>query len=96
LRCSAVDLRPLFRLGTLSYAIYLLHPFFQGPSQPLTAALAKTLPYTTAVVLAAALITTALLGTAAAANAWIERPGRALLRRIEPRQSTAPALSRNY
>lgn len=77
----------IFCLGNLSYAIYLLHPLFQGPAQPLTAALAKIVPHAAAVVLAAALITGALLGTAAAANAWIERPGRALLRCIEPRMA---------
>lgn len=76
----------IFRLGTLSYAIYLLHPFFQAPAQPLTAALADKLPYAAAVILAVALTAGALLGTSAAAYAWIERPGRALLRRIEPRQ----------
>ena len=75
----------LFRLGTLSYAIYLLHPFFQPPARALATALANVLPDSAAVVLAAALTSAALLGASVAAHVWIERPGRMLLRRVETR-----------
>jgi peptidoglycan/LPS O-acetylase OafA/YrhL len=75
----------MFRLGTLSYAIYLLHPFFQPPARALAAALANVLPDSAAVILTAALIGAALLGASVAAYVWIERPGRTLLRRVEVR-----------
>ena len=72
----------LFRLGTLSYAIYLLHPFFQPPARPLAAALADVLPNGAAIIVAAALIGGAVLASSAAAYAWIERPGRRFVRRV--------------
>lgn len=75
----------MFRLGTLSYAIYLLHPFFQLPARALGAALANVLPDSAAVILTTALIAAALLGASVAAYAWIERPGRTLLRRVNAR-----------
>jgi peptidoglycan/LPS O-acetylase OafA/YrhL len=77
----------MFRLGTLSYAIYLLHPFFQRPAQLLATALADVLPDAAAVLLAAALIGGALLAASVAAYVWIERPGRTFLRRVEARHS---------
>jgi len=75
----------MFRLGTLSYAIYLLHPFFQRPARLLEAALAKVLPDAAAIPLTASLISGALLGASVAAYVWIERPGRMFLRRLEAR-----------
>lgn len=81
----------IFRLGVLSYAIYLLHPFFQVPAQSLTSTLAEVLPHPADIILATVLIVGALLGTAAAAYTWIERPGRTLLRRVEPRSPSRAA-----
>jgi peptidoglycan/LPS O-acetylase OafA/YrhL len=75
----------MFRLGTLSYAIYLLHPFFQRPARLLALALADVLPDAAAVIVTTALIGGALLGTSVAAYVWIERPGRMLLLRLEAR-----------
>jgi peptidoglycan/LPS O-acetylase OafA/YrhL len=79
------------RLGALSYAIYLLHPFFQPPARALAADLANMLPDPAAVILAAALVSAALLGASLAAYVLIERPGRTLLRRVEARHRGASA-----
>jgi peptidoglycan/LPS O-acetylase OafA/YrhL len=75
--------RMMVRLGELSYAVYLLHPLLERPSQNLAAWLSDVMPPALAIACAAILIACLLLILSEGAYRWIERPGRQVVRRAE-------------
>ena len=74
--------RVVYRLGVLSYSIYLLHALFVLPLQRLQAMLAVRLPGLLAGGVAASMTLAALLVVASGAYRLIELPGRRALRRV--------------
>lgn len=74
--------RPVFVLGVLSYAIYLLHVFLIGPRDIVRDWLRALMPEPAAQLLAGLAALAALLGLAALAYRFVERPGRELVRRL--------------
>jgi peptidoglycan/LPS O-acetylase OafA/YrhL len=72
----------VYRLGVLSYSVYLLHALFVLPLQRLQAMLAVRLPELIAGGIAALVTLAALLMVASGAYRLIELPGRRALRRV--------------
>ena len=72
--------RPIFVLGELSYAIYLLHPRLMRVSRPLIAALAPSLGADLARRISFAVM---LFAAAYLAHVLVERPCRRAVRRLE-------------
>lgn len=70
---------PVFWLGVVSYAVYLLHPYFARPMYVLEGLLAARLPVWLALAVSSSLTMTAVLGAAAAAYLFIEKPARRVL-----------------
>jgi peptidoglycan/LPS O-acetylase OafA/YrhL len=81
--------RPVFLLGVLSYSIYMLHPFLIVPLRTTETDLGQYLPVAAADLLAGTAIMAFLLGSSAITYAYVEKPGRVLLRAI--RLPGAPA-----
>ncbi|MBD0272011.1 MAG: acyltransferase [Acetobacteraceae bacterium] len=82
--------KPLYMLGVLSYAVYLLHYQLAGVIHWVEKALAAAgLPAVAYYPLAAALVYGVLLVAAAASHRFVEVPGRRLVRSIEGRRARA-------
>ena len=73
---------PIWRLGILSYAIYLLHPLLMAPFDRLDADLRDLLPAIAADAGVTVVIGVALLGICWAAFRFIEEPGRNWVRAV--------------
>lgn len=85
----------VYRLGVLSYSIYLLHALFVLPLQRLQAMLAVRLPEVVAGGVAVSVTCAALLVVASGAYRFIELPGRQALRRVRlpvPRRAELAAV----
>jgi peptidoglycan/LPS O-acetylase OafA/YrhL len=72
---------PFYRLGVLSYSIYLLHAHFHVVLDQLEKHLPRFMPESVALFVAAAFTYTAVMGAAVFCYAYIEKPGRIGLRR---------------
>jgi len=74
--------RPVYRLGVLSYSVYLLHPYLVAPRAELQASLAPRLSAIGAGIGANLAVYGALLLAAALAYRSIEEPGRRWTQRL--------------
>lgn len=80
---------PIVRLGELSYAIYLMHPLLQAPMDSSRQTLERVLPSLPARLVSGVMAIVILLAAAGAIYRWIERPGRQMLRHLDPTRRVA-------
>lgn len=77
---------PVHWLGLVSYAVYLIHPYFARPLYRFAAALQPWLPASAAWTLATVLISITVLGLSTLAYTYVETPARRRLSRMDPRR----------
>jgi peptidoglycan/LPS O-acetylase OafA/YrhL len=85
---AALAWTPVWQLGVLSYAIYMLHPMLAPPLQSLSATLGSAAPPFIAAAIAALLVGTVLLMLSWLAYRYIEEPGRRWVRSVLPDQAS--------
>ncbi|HUN46997.1 MAG TPA: acyltransferase [Stellaceae bacterium] len=80
--CRFFGCWPVYRLGVLSYSVYLLHPYLVAPRAELQASLTPYLPATAAVIGVNLAVYGTLLAAATIAYRSIEQPGRRWTQRL--------------